>query len=139
MFKITHNLYVNAKSCVRIGNSKSTSFSSVRQPFSSPFFHIFNDLSEFITHAYKGLNDIAEMSNILLSNKDIEVYFKLYILLYVDDTIIFVESETGLQLALNAMFLYCNSWDLETNPTKTKITMFSNRKTQNFPKVNYNG
>ena len=28
MFKIIHNLYANAKSCVRIGNSKSTSFSS---------------------------------------------------------------------------------------------------------------
>ena len=28
MFKIIHNLYANAKSCVRIGNSKSMSFSS---------------------------------------------------------------------------------------------------------------
>ena len=26
------------------------------------------------------------------------------------------------------MFLYCKSWDLEVNPSKTKITIFSNRK-----------
>ena len=45
------------------------------------------------------------MSNILLSNNDTEVYFKLYILLYADDTVIVAESETDLQLALNAMFL----------------------------------
>ena len=70
MFKIIHNLYANVKSCVRIGNSKSTSFSSNigvhrGENLSPVLFTIFlNDLSEFITHAYNGLNDIAEMSNI---------------------------------------------------------------------------
>ena len=47
-----------------------------------------NDLSEFILYAYDGLNDIAEMSNILLSNDEIDVLYKLYILLYADDTAI---------------------------------------------------
>ena len=61
---------------------------------------------------------------ILLSNDDIEVYFKLYILLYADGTVIFAESAEELQAALNAMFLYCKSWDLEVNPSKTKITIF---------------
>ena len=64
MFKIIHNLYANAnaKSCVRIGNSKSTSFSSnigVRQGenLSPVLFSLFlNDLTEFISHAYDGLN-----------------------------------------------------------------------------------
>ena len=130
MFKIIHNLYANAKSCVRIGNSKSTSFSSnigVRQGenLSPVLFSIFlNDLSEFFPHAYNGLNDIAQMSNIIFSNNDIEVYFTLYILLYADDTVIFAESETELQSALIAMFLYCKSQDLEVNPAKTKITIF---------------
>ena len=46
------------------------------------FFSIFsNDLSEFIIHADNVPNDIVAMSNILLSNNDIEVYFRLYILL----------------------------------------------------------
>ena len=96
MFKIIHSLYANAKSCVRIGNLKSTCFSSnigVRQGenlspvlFFSPFQ---NDLTEFISHAYDGLNDISDMSHIFLSNDDIEVYFKLYILLCADDTFTF--------------------------------------------------
>ena len=47
------------------------------------------------------------------------VYFKLYILLYADDTVIFAESDKELQAALNAKFLFCKSWNLEVNPAKT--------------------
>ena len=83
-----------------------------------------NDLTEFISHAYDGLNAISDMSKILLSNDEIEVYFKLYILLYADDTAILAESAVELQSALNAMFLYCKYGDLEVNPAKTKITIF---------------
>ena len=53
----------------------------------------------------------------------IEVLFKLYVLLYAEDTVIFAESKGELQSALNAMYLYCKSWDLEVNPTKTKVTV----------------
>ena len=140
MFKIIHSMYANAKSSVRIGNSKSGSFFSnigVRQGenLSPVLFSLFlNDLSEFISHAYNGLNNVSDMAHILVSNDGIEVYFKLYILLYADDTVIFSESAEELQAALNAMFLYCKSWDLEVNPCKTKITFFCNRKTENVPK-----
>ena len=85
-----------------------------------------NDLSEFISHAYDGLNVIAEMSNFLLSNDKIDVLFKLYILLYADDTVIFAVSKVELQFALNAMYLYCKTWDVD--PSKTKITIFSKNK-----------
>ena len=145
MFKIIHSLYANAKSAVRIGNLKSGSFSSnigVRQGenLSPVLFSLFlNDLSEFISHAYNGLNNVSDMAHILLSNDEIEVYFKLYILLYADDTVIFAESAEELQAALNAMFLYCKSLDLEVNPTKTKITIFCNRKSEHVPRFLYNG
>lgn len=79
------------------------------------------------------------MAKILLSNDDFEVYFKLYILLYVDDTVIFAESDRDLQATLNAMYLYCITWDIEVNPAKTKITIFSNRKTLQNPILTYNG
>ena len=134
MFRIIHSLYANAKSCVQIGNSTSACFSSnigicQGENLSPILFSLFlNDLSEFISHAYDGLNDVSEMAHILLSNDEIEVYFKLYILLYADDAVVFAESENELQAALNAMFLYCKSWDLEVYPSKTKITVFSNRK-----------
>ena len=145
MFKIIHSLYANAKSCVRMGHAKSESFVSnvgVRQGenLSPILFSIFlNDLSEFISHAYNGLNNISEMSKILLSNDEIEVLFKLYVLLYADDTVIFAESKEELQSALNAMYLYCKSWDLEVNPTKTKVTVFCNRKFEHNMAFTYNG
>lgn len=145
MFKIIHSLYANAKSCVKAGNLKSDSFSSnvgVRQGenLSPVLFSIFlNDLSEFISHAYDGLDNVSDMAKILLSDEDVEVYFKLYILLYADDTVIFAESGWELQAALNAMFLYCKSWDLEVNPAKTKVTIFSNRKLQQQLVFTYNG
>ena len=57
--------------------------------FSPVLFSLFlNDLTEFISHACDGLNAVSDMSKILLSNDEIEVYFKLYILLYADDTVI---------------------------------------------------
>ena len=145
MFKIIHSLYDNAKSCVRMGHAKSESFVSnvgVRQGenLSPILFSIFlNDLSEFISHAYNGLNEVSEMSKILLSNDEIEVLFKLYVLLYADDTVIFAESKEELQSALNAMYLYCKSWDLEVNPTKTKVTVFCNRKFEHNMTFTYNG
>ena len=98
-----------------------------------------NDLTEFISHAYNGLNDVSEMSKILLSNDEVEVLFKLYILLYADDTVIFAESKEELQSALNAMYLYCKSWDLEANPTKTKITIFCNKKFEHNSEFTYSG
>ena len=79
------------------------------------------------------------MSKILLSNDEIEVLFKLYVLLYADDTVIFAETKEELQSALNAMYLYCKSWDLEVNPTKTKVTVFCNRKFEHNMTFTYNG
>ena len=122
-------MYEQAKSCVKAGNCKSQFFScnvGVRQGINlSPilFSIILNDLTEFISHAYEGLNHISIMAHLLLSDDDVEVYFKLYILLYAGDTVIFAENEHELQAALNAIFLYCKSWDLEVNQTKTKITI----------------
>ena len=73
----------------------------------------------------------------ILSNED--SYFKLYILLYADDTVIFAESDTEMQAGLNAIYLYCKAWDLEVNPTKIKITIFSNKKPQQYPIFTYDG
>lgn len=43
-----------------------------------------------------------------LSNNDIEVFFTLITLLYVDDTIIVVENATYLHCALSRVKTYCN-------------------------------
>ena len=36
------------------------------------------------------------------------------------------------------MYLYCKSWNLEVNPSKTKITSFSNRRFQHNYVFKYN-
>ena len=59
-----------------------------------------------------------------LSNDDVEVYLKLFVLLYADDTIILAESPDELQKSLNALFDYCSLWHL----SKTQVVVFSKGK-----------
>ena len=49
-----------------------------------------------MSHAYSGLKDVRNISHLLFYNDDIEVYFKLYLLLYADDTVMFAESAAEL-------------------------------------------
>ena len=64
-------------------------------------FSVFlNDLTEIMSHAFNGLNGVCNISHLLFDNDDIEVYFKLYLLLYADDTVIFAETAARLQSAL---------------------------------------
>ena len=73
MFKIIHNLYANAKSCVRVGHLKSElSCSSIEVRKGE-------DLSLFLFTPF--LSNFTEFIAI-------PIFFKLYILLYADDTVI---------------------------------------------------
>jgi hypothetical protein len=73
------------------------------------------------------LTNVYNATHIFLDTEDISVYFKLYLLLYADDTIILAESHVELPVALNAMYLYCKSWKLEVKASKTKIVIFKKR------------
>jgi hypothetical protein len=123
MLIVIQNMYKNAKYCVRDGSNCSDVFPSnigVRQgeDLHSLLFSVFlNDLTEFMSHAYNGLNDVCNISHLLFDNDDIEVYFKLYFLLYADDTNIFAE----LQSALNVVYLYCETWKLKMNTSKINV------------------
>ena len=95
MLTIIKNLYKNAKSCVRNGNTCSEYFSSnigVRQGenLSPLLFSIFlNDLTEFLSHAYNGLTDVCNISHLLFDNDDIEVFLN-YIYFYVQMTLLYL-------------------------------------------------
>ena len=56
---------------------------------------------------------------------------RLNLLLYADDTALLAESAKELQAALNAMFLYCKTWNLSVNPTKTKVIVFEKSNYKN--------
>ena len=63
-----------------------------------------NDFHESLTRQYSGLN----MPNENVMN-ELDVCFKMYLLLYADDTIIMAESAEELQLALQALDDYCKA------------------------------
>ena len=45
-------------------------------------------------------------------DEEIVTYFKLYILLYADDTVILAENSNDLQASLNEMEKYCDNFAL---------------------------
>jgi hypothetical protein len=92
-----------------------------------------NDLSDELAEKSKGLQLMSEQIQNVLSDDDIEVYFKLYVLLYADDIILLAESATDLQVMLDTMEKYCTTWKLDINVGKTKIVIFSRGTVRNIP------
>ena len=118
MFNIIHSMYQNVKSQVRVNGVLSEQFDchlGVRQGESlSPFlFSLFvNDMEQELKD--KGVNGI--------SIDDL----KLYLLLYVDDSVIFSSTREGLQMGLDVLHDYCTKWRLIINTDKTKVMVFRN-------------
>ena len=140
-FKVVNNMYTQAKSCVIKDGEKSSLFDcniGVRQGenLSPLLFAMFiNDFKEFISERYDGLDVLPEKLQSSLLDHGIDVYMKLFTLLYADDTIVLAKSEQELQCALNAVSDYCKRWYLNVNIDKTKIVIFSRgkvRKTGSF-------
>ncbi len=136
VIKVVYNMYYNAKSCVKLNGQTSDLFNcniGVRQGenLSPLLFAIYlNDLELFLSKHYKGLEDIKNDINNYLSDDDVEIFLRLYILLYADDTILLAENPEDLQKGLNALNNYCTNWDLSVNASKTKIVIFSRGKTR---------
>ena len=92
-----------------------------------------NDFELYISKFYEGLSSFSSAVKHCLSNADIEVFLKLFILLYADDTVVMAESADQLNLALAAVSDYCRLWDLSVNTAKTKVVIFSRGKVQRHP------
>ena len=143
VLNVIKEIYRKAKSCVKNNGILSSQFpckSGVRQGenLSPLLFSIFmNDLAQFLHDTndggvYKGLSYIEdEMRN--LDDEDVEVFFKLLVLLYADDTVILAESADELQVSLNRFLQYCNENNLKVNADKTKIVVFGRTHWDLFP------
>ena len=59
-----------------------------------------------------------------LDDRNFNLILKLFILLYIDDSVIFVENPEELQLGLSKANEYCRKWDLKLNLQKIKIVFF---------------
>ena len=133
MLRVVHSMYNNAIARVR-QNSKLSFFLTnvgVRQGENlSPILFSFflNDLVDFISRGYDGLTDITNTVHLVFDNADAEVYFKLFLLLYADNTVVLAESKEQIQVVLNSIYFYCQTWRLEVNPSKTKVVNFQLKK-----------
>jgi hypothetical protein len=96
-----------------------------------------NDFEYFISKYFTGLNNISSDIKTHLSNDDVEVFLKLFSLLYADDTIVLAESESELQRALTGIYDYCKAWHLTVNTSKTKIVVFSRGKVRKLPSFQF--
>ena len=130
-------MYKNAKSHVSVNNILSDSFPcqvGVRQGenLSPLLFAIYlNDFKTFLSEKYIGLTRISES----ISN-ELNLYLKIFCLLYADDTLVLAESAAQLQKALNGLNMYCNKWALKVNLDKTKVIFFSRGKSENINLLN---
>jgi hypothetical protein len=72
-----------------------------------PFlFSLFlNDLEDFLIHEnVPGLNSISDELDSRL-----DIFMKLFIILYADDTVLMAESSSNLQTLLDKFYLYCDT------------------------------
>jgi hypothetical protein len=57
----------------------------------------------------------------------LNIYFKLFIILYADDTVTLSESECDLQAELDVFHEYCLTWKLKVNTSLIKIISARNQ------------
>lgn len=140
IFTVIHNLYKNAKSCVKYcGVTSKSHFCcniGVRQGESlSPLlFAIYvNDFKTTLSEHCQGLTHVQNHYEAFCNDANMTTMFKLFTLLYADDTVVMAESAQELQVALDTVFQYCLDWKLTVNISKTKIIIFSRGKVRIRP------
>lgn len=80
-----------------------------------------NDLESFLlSENVTGIDTVSDE----IEHK-LNIFIKLLILLYADDTVLMSESAEDLQNQLNAFSKYCAEWRLQVNVDKTKVVIFS--------------
>ena len=85
---------------------------------------------------YKGLDMLAGEIHNNFSDDDVDIFLKMYVLLYADDTIVMVETPEDLHSALNAACDYCQTWHLTVNISKTKV-IISHVERSNHTQTSY--
>ena len=114
-FNIIQDMYDICQSAVKISNRHSESFNvemGVKQGDSlNPT--LFNYYSNDIHDIFDGSCDPLQLDSTYISSFS-----------FADDLIIFSDSHTGLQNALNNLKKYCYDWQLTVNVNKTKILTF---------------
>ena len=92
-----------------------------------PFlFAVFlNDLEQSMED--KNITGLESISSEL--EAQLEIYLKMFALLYADDTVLMSETSDGLQTLLNNFYEYSKLWKLKVNIDKTKMMVFFTSRT----------
>ena len=137
MYDVIFNMYCNIKSCIVFNNCKSNYFACDNRENLSPFlFSLFlNDLETFLQA--KNVTGLESISSDL--ENQLNIYLKLFIILYADDTVILSESESDLLVQLDAFREYCLTWKLKVNIDKAKIVISGSESTPQNLSFKYNG
>jgi phage gpG-like protein len=77
-----------------------------------------NNFGEITITGHQTISDEIE--------NNLDIYLKLFMLLYADDTALLAETANDLQTQLDAFYEYCNLWKLKVNADKTKVMVFGN-------------
>ena len=131
-FRIITNMYESMMSCVKINGETSTFlpasvvFDKVRT-FPPVLYALYlNDLESFL------LSGGVETLDFELLTDEINMYLKVLLLLYADDTVIFSNNEHNFKECLNEFSEYCKFWKLNINYNKTEIVVFNSRNNSNY-------
>ena len=134
-FKLIFNMYKGIKSQIST-NEGSTAFFDcnigVRQGENlSPILFTFylNDLESFL--ATRQVNGVE--CDVITD--ETHIYFKLLILLYADDAVLFSDNSDDLQSALNVFGECCKIWRLNVNVSKTEVVIFGRGRTPKNLKI----
>ena len=76
-------------------------------------------MCDAVMHYVIDFNLLEEIEN------QLNVYLKLFVIMYADDTVIMSETKEDLQKQLNVFSEYCKYWQLKVNVEKNKIFVFS--------------
>lgn len=119
VLNVIKSMYISVKSRVKYCNNCNL---GVRQGecLSPLLFSLFlNDIEDqFVKSGLEGL-DVS--------------MFRMFMLLYADDIVLFSSNAEELQKGLDLMFDYCNGWKVKINVSKTKIIVF--RKGESYLEI----
>ena len=96
-----------------------------------------NDLEEFLFNKKKNVIGLSTITDAL--EIELEIFLKLFIILYADDTVLLAESPFDLQKQIDAFYEYCRLWKLRVNVDKTKVLVFGSRRLPQNLKFDCNG
>ena len=128
---VIQSIYQNVRSKVATHEGSTIFFQclGVRQdknlsPLLFSLYH--NDLNHFL------MSKNAGGSTCEFNREDIYIYLKKMVILYADDTVLFSDTESEMQRALDVFQTYCSTWHLHVNVDKTKIVILSSGRLKQY-------